>query len=129
MVGVINELVECNAMEMDGTPGMTKKHFIDTTSIHSPRKGMEMTTFLKDGMIEDWDLFEKIMDYVYKKHLKSDSLLHPVLFSEAPWNIRAKREKLTEIMFEKYGIPAFFLVKNAVLAAFANGKATGIVLD
>ena len=50
MVGVINELVESNAMEMDGTPAMTKKYFIDTTSIHSPRKGMEMTTFLKDGM-------------------------------------------------------------------------------
>ena len=24
-------------------------------------------------------------------------------------------------MFEKYNVPAFFLVKNAVLAAFANG--------
>lgn len=32
-------------------------------------------------------------------------------------------------MFEKYGIPAFFLVKNAVLAAFANGRSTGIVID
>ena len=26
-------------------------------------------------------------------------------------------------MFEKYNVPAFFLVKNAVLAAFANGEA------
>ena len=25
-------------------------------------------------------------------------------------------------MFEKYNVPAFFLVKNAVLAAFANGN-------
>lgn len=32
-------------------------------------------------------------------------------------------------MFEKYQIPAFFLVKNAVLAAFANGRSTGVVLD
>ncbi|CAG2118019.1 unnamed protein product [Medioppia subpectinata] len=129
MVGVLNELLESNAMDIDGQQTSQKKYFIDTTSIHSPRKAMEMTTFLKDGMIEDWDLFEKLMDYVYKKHLKSDSMLHPVLFSEAPWNIRTKREKLTELMFEKYGIPAFFLVKNAVLAAFANGKSTGIVLD
>lgn len=40
-----------------------------------------------------------------------------------------KREKVTEIMFEKYNVPAFFLVKNAVLAAFANGRSTGVVLD
>ena len=32
-------------------------------------------------------------------------------------------------MFEKYNVPAFFLVKNAVLSAFANGKSTCLVLD
>ena len=30
--------------------------------------------------------------------------------------------QLCELMFEKYNVPAFFLVKNAVLAAFANGE-------
>nr|KAF6365722.1 actin like 6B [Pipistrellus kuhlii] len=49
--------------------------------------------------------------------------------SEAPWNTRAKREKLTELMFEQYNIPAFFLCKTAVLTAFANGRSTGLVLD
>ena len=32
-------------------------------------------------------------------------------------------------MFEKFNVLAYFLVKNAVLAAFANGWATGIVVD
>ena len=36
------------------------------------------------------------------------------------WNTRAKREKLTEVMFEKYNIPAFFLCKNAVLSAYPS---------
>lgn len=45
------------------------------------------------------------------------------------WNVRAKREKLTEIMFEKYNIPAFFLCKNAVLSAypFIVGACVGFV--
>lgn len=34
------------------------------------------------------------------------------------WNTRAKREKLTELMFEHYNIPAFFLCKSAVLSAY-----------
>lgn len=34
-----------------------------------------------------------------------------------------------EIMFEKYKVPAFFLVKNAALAAFANGRSTALVVD
>ena len=69
------------------------------------------------------------MDYSYAKVIKSDSEYHPVLFSESSWNHKARREKLTEIMFEKYNVPAFFLVKNAVLASFANGRSTGLVLD
>ena len=49
-----------------------------------------------------------------------------MLFTEAPWNHKAKREQLTELMLEKYSVPAFFVCKTAVLAAFANGRATGM---
>ena len=61
--------------------------------------------------------------------MQSESETHPVLFSEAPWNKKDRREKICELMFEKYNVPAFFLVKNAVLAAFANGRSTGLVVD
>ena len=43
-----------------------------------------MMSPLKDGLIEDWDLFEKLVDHSYKRHIRSDSELHPVLVSEAP---------------------------------------------
>ncbi|XP_050843939.1 WAG22 antigen-like isoform X1 [Serinus canaria] len=79
--------------------------------------------------VEDWECFQAILDHTYGKHVKSEPGLHPVLMSEAPWNTRAKREKLTELMFEHYNIPAFFLCKTAVLTAFANGRSTGLVLD
>lgn len=79
--------------------------------------------------IEFFLLLSQILDYTYAKVIQSDAEYHPVLFSESPWNVRSKREKLTELMFEKYNVPAYFLVKNAVLAAFANGRATGIVVD
>uniref|UniRef100_A0A8C3KPL4 Actin like 6B n=1 Tax=Calidris pygmaea TaxID=425635 RepID=A0A8C3KPL4_9CHAR len=90
---------------------------------------MEVLSPLKNGMIEDWECFQAILDHTYGKHVKSEPGLHPVLMSEAPWNTRAKREKLTELMFEHYNIPAFFLCKTAVLTAFANGRSTGLVLD
>lgn len=106
-----------------------KKFYIDTNSLRVPRKATEVQSFLKDGMIENWEMFEQMLDYTYNKHIKSQSPLHPVLMSEPSWNIRNKREKLTELMFEKYNIPAFFLCKNAVLSAFANGRSSGVVLD
>ncbi|XP_035697168.1 actin-like protein 6B [Branchiostoma floridae] len=113
----------------DKPQGAEKKVYIDYNSLFVARENMEMTTPLKDGMIEDWDLFQMILDHIYKKHIHSEPELHPVLMSEAPWNVRGKRERLTELMFEHYNIPAFFLSKTAVLSAFANGRSTGIVVD
>ena len=63
-------------------PASNKKQYIDTVNLKVPRKGMEMKTFLKDGMVEDWDIFEKIMDHIYANQIKSDSPMHPVLMSE-----------------------------------------------
>ena len=130
----ISDAPKTEAMEVDGKPIDTanisnKKYHIDTVALHYPKKGMDVSTYIKDGMIENWETFEQILDYSYDKIIKSESEQHPVLFSEAAWNQKPRREKLTEIMFEKYQVPAFFLVKNAVLAAFANGRSTGMVLD
>ncbi len=62
---------------------------------------MEVATYLKDGQVEDWDMFEKVVDYVYSHSLNAEPEHHPLLMSEPPWNTRQKREKLTELFFEK----------------------------
>uniref|UniRef100_A0A8C5I4C6 Actin-like protein 6A n=1 Tax=Gouania willdenowi TaxID=441366 RepID=A0A8C5I4C6_GOUWI len=118
-------------METDSDKGKQSgtTHYIDTNQLRVPRENMEVMSPLKNGMIDDWDSFQAILDHTYKMHFKSEPSLHPVLMSEASWNTRAKREKLTELMFEHYNIPAFFLCKSAVLSAFANGRSTGLVLD
>jgi len=126
IVGVIENKV----VKDEGKENMEKKYYLDTTSITAVRDNMELKPFLQDGMIEDFDLFEKMMDHIYSKHIHVNTAEeNPVLMSEASWNVRSKREKICEIMFEKYKVPAFFLVKNSMLAAFANGRSTGLVLD
>lgn len=38
------------------------KYYIDTTILHVPRKNTEVVSYMKDGMIEDWDHFEKVSE-------------------------------------------------------------------
>lgn len=80
-------------------------------------------------MVENWDMFENFLDYIYNSCLRAVPRDHPVLITEPPWVTPPKREQMTELMFEKYQVPALYLAKNAALAAFANGRPTCLVVD
>ena len=42
---------------------------------------------------------------------------------------RKDREKMTQIMFQTYSVPAMYVSNQAVLSLYASGRATGVVLD
>ena len=43
---------------------------------------------------------------------------HPVLVTETAWNTSANRERMAEIMFEEFKVPAFFISNSGVLTAY-----------
>lgn len=47
------------------------KYYIDTTYLYSPRPNVELHSYMKEGMIENWDFFEKVIDYSYDKVILS----------------------------------------------------------
>jgi actin-like protein 6A len=73
---------------------------------------------------------EKVWDYGFRQLLRSsDVSAHPTLIAEPPYSILSQREKIAEIMFEKFNVPALFLARSAVLGAFSAGRASAIVVD
>jgi actin-related protein len=57
------------------------------------------------------------------------SLTREVLLTEAPLNPKANREMMARIMFETFNTPAMYVSVQAVLALYASGRTTGVVLD
>ncbi|KAA8550474.1 hypothetical protein F0562_002158 [Nyssa sinensis] len=54
---------------------------------------------------------------------------HHVLLTEAPLNLKANREKMTQIMFKTFNVLAMDVAIQAVLSLYSSGRTTGIMLD
>ena len=54
---------------------------------------------------------------------------HPVFATEAMWGPKANRERIVQIMFENFHVPAFHIGIQSVLSLFSTGHQTGIVVE
>jgi centractin len=83
---------------------------------------------IKNGIVDDWLDMEHVWNHVYTE-MKVNSEEHPVLLTEAALNPRRTREKAAEIYFETFNCPALFMSAQPLLALYASGRTTGVVLD
>lgn len=51
------------------------------------------------------------------------------MMTESPKNAKQNREKMCQCMFEEFHVIGFYVQVQAVLALYASGRTTGIVLD
>ena len=51
------------------------------------------------------------------------------MLTDKPGIPKYNRERMTEIMFETFGVPAMYVSLQAVLSLYAMGRVTGCVFD
>ncbi|XP_076816787.1 actin, cytoplasmic 3-like [Clavelina lepadiformis] len=81
------------------------------------------------GIVTNWDDMEKVWHHIFYNELRVAPEDYKVLISEKEINPKRNRERMTQIMFEKFATPAMVLAKQSVLALYATGRTTGLVID
>ncbi len=107
---------------------------------------------MQHGLITDWNTMEDLWQYTFHNELRVASEEHPFLFTEALLSpadpaspssptksihghrfkmneLRHQREKIFEMMFEAFVVPALSLQHTSSLALYATGATTGCVVE
>lgn len=77
----------------------------------------------------DADFMERTWTKAFSELRLKDISENPVILTEPPHNPKDRREKMIQIMFEKFNVPSFHSTTSEMLSLFATGRTTGWVLS
>ena len=94
------------------------------------RSALDIKYPMDNGFVRNWEDMEHLWDYAFYEKLGQSSFQDDkILLTEAPLNPLKNRERMVETMLEKYNFNGVYVAIQAVLALYAQGLNSGVVVD
>uniref|UniRef100_A0A667HDU2 Uncharacterized protein n=1 Tax=Lynx canadensis TaxID=61383 RepID=A0A667HDU2_LYNCA len=75
--------------------------------------------------VTNWANMEKIWHHSFYQVLRVALRQHPLMVTEPPLNTMSNKEKMSQILFETFNVPALYLANLGVLSLYASGQTSG----
>eukprot|EP01122_Echinamoeba_exundans_P002635 TRINITY_DN12591_c0_g1_i1.p1 TRINITY_DN12591_c0_g1~~TRINITY_DN12591_c0_g1_i1.p1 ORF type:complete len:376 (-),score=65.02 TRINITY_DN12591_c0_g1_i1:185-1312(-) len=109
--------------------GMGNKEIYIGDEAQSMRGMLTIQHPVQHGIIRNFDDWESIMHFMFYCELRVSPEEHPVLITEPCFNPIGNREKMCQLLFETFNVPALHFDPAQVLALYSTGLTVGTVLD
>lgn len=93
------------------------------------RTALQVSYPMENGIIKNWEDMGHLWNYAFYDRMQVDPRDKKVLLTEPPLNPLANRERMVGTMFEQYGFNGVYVAVQAVLALYAQGLSSGVVVD
>lgn len=103
--------------------------YVGDDAVQKRKLGYRACYPINAGIISEWDRIENLWDYAFSKKLEIDTKDHPIILTDAANNVARAREKIAEIMFERFNFPEIYIGNRALFSLFASNRTTGLVLQ
>ncbi|GMM51509.1 actin-related protein 2 [Starmerella bacillaris] len=110
--------------------GQVLKDIMVGDEANQVRSALDIKYPMDNGIVRNWEDMEHLWDYAFYEKLGQSSFQDDkILLTEAPLNPLKNRERMVETMLEKYNFNGVYVAIQAVLALYAQGLNSGVVVD
>eukprot|EP01084_Bolivina_argentea_P059796 109239_1 len=80
---------------------------------------------IEQCIVNNWDDMEGILHHTFDDELCIKPQQQSILLTEGSFNPKSNREKMTEMIFERFNMSSMYLAIQSVLSLYATGRLTG----
>ena len=113
---------------MPDTEGWVREFYIGEEAMNL-RGILRLHYPVEHGQVKDWEAMENIWHYTFYNDLRVNPNEHATMLTEPPLNNKRNKERMAELMFETFNVPALYISMQAILSLYASGRTTGLVID
>eukprot|EP00930_Biecheleria_cincta_P052686 TRINITY_DN3797_c0_g1_i2.p1 TRINITY_DN3797_c0_g1~~TRINITY_DN3797_c0_g1_i2.p1 ORF type:complete len:1298 (+),score=257.87 TRINITY_DN3797_c0_g1_i2:313-3894(+) len=108
--------------------GMDQKDAYVGDEAQSKRGVLTLRYPIEHGIVINWDDMQILWHHAFYNELRVAPEEHPVLLGVPANNPKANAERMVQIMFETFNVPAVYVEMTPVLSLYASGRTTGVAV-
>ncbi|KAH8698508.1 putative Arp2/3 complex subunit [Talaromyces proteolyticus] len=115
--------------EEQGESDIVLKDIMCGDEAAAARSMLQISYPMENGIVKKWDDMQHLWNYTFFDKMNIDPTGRKILLTEPPMNPLRNRQKMAEVMLEDYNFGGVYVAIQAVLALYAQGLSSGVVVD